>query len=446
MAGPFVVRVVDGAIVWPLAGAASAFAFAEVFPYSTGIKNCCGRDAAPILVEDSMLPVFALVMALAADPFPYEKEEAELSEEIRTAELKAHVYRLASPEFAGRRGAGAARAAKHIANAFDPLKLKPAFGDTFYQPIPWLLADGKNKDGSFMGKNVAAMLSGSDPKLKDEWVLVSAHLDHLGTSGKDGNTVLYAGADDDASGCAMLLEVAERFALQKAKPRRTILFIAFDQEEVGLQGSTHFAAHPPLEMSKLKAALTADMIGRSMGNVMDEYVFALGSETSMELRKLIEDSAPENGLRVGRIGTDMIGNRSDYGPFRDRKVPFLFFSTGLHPDYHTSRDTPDRIDYEKLRRISNWVFDLATKLANTDNAPVWEKDGLPPDLEEVNTIHTLLSRVLGKPEIFALTDKQKTLVKSTCDKLDAIRKRGTYTTTERTALLWTARLLMATVF
>jgi hypothetical protein len=390
--------------------------------------------------------MLVLAFGLGAEPFPYEKEEAELSEEIRTAELKAHVYRLASPEFAGRRGAGAARAAKHIATAFDRLKLKPAFGETFYQPIPWLLADGKNKDASFMGKNVAAMLPGTDAKLKDEWVVVSAHFDHLGTNGKNGHTTIYAGADDDASGCAMLLEVAERFALQTAKPRRTIVFIAFDQEETGLHGSAHFATHSPLPMNKLKAVLTADMIGRSMANVMDEYVFALGSESSKELRRLIEETQPEKGLTVGRVGADMIGTRSDYGPFRDRKVPFLFFSTGQHPDYHTPRDTPDRIDYEKLRRISNWVFDLTTKLADTDHPPVWEKDGLPPDLGEIQTIHTLLSRVLETTDVFVLTDKQKTLVQSTCDKLDAIRKRGTYTTTERTTLLWTARLLMASVF
>ena len=390
-----------------------------------------------------MLPVLALSLALAADPFPYEKEEAELSEEIRTAELRAHVYRLASPEFAGRRGAGAARAAKHIATAFHKLKLKPAFGDIYYQPIPWLLADGKNNDGSFMGKNVAAMLPGCDPKLKDEWILVSAHFDHLGVSGKNGNTALYAGADDDASGCAMLLEVAERFALQAAKPRRTIVFVAFDQEETGLHGSTHFAAHAPLSMGQLKAVLTADMIGRSMADVMDEYVFA-GSESSKELRKLVERRRPKR-TDGGPGRADMIGTR-DYGPFRDRKVPFLFFSTGQHPDYHTPRDTPDRIDYEKLRRISNWVFDLTTKLADVERPPVWEKDGLAPDLEEVRTIHTLLSRMLEKPDVFALTEKQRTLVKSTCDKLDVIRKRGTYTTTERTTLLWTARLLMATLF
>jgi len=76
----------------------------------------------------------------------------------------------------------------------------------------------------------------------------------------------------------------------------------------------------------------------------------LGSETSPRLRKVVEEMKPEKGLTVGRLGADLIGTRSDYGPFRDRKVPFLFFSTGQHPDYHKPSDTPDKIDYEKVRR------------------------------------------------------------------------------------------------
>jgi hypothetical protein len=391
-----------------------------------------------------MFPALALALALGADPTPVidEKAEAELSEEIRSEELKAHVYRLASPEFKGRRGPGAARAARHIAAAFEKLKLKPAFGESYFQQIPWLPAAGKGDDHSFVGSNVAGMIVGCDPNLKDEWIVLSCHLDHLGVSAKG----LYAGADDNASGCAMLMEVAERFALQKAKLRRTIMFVAFDQEEAGLLGSTYFAAHPPMEVRKLKAFLTADMIGRSMGDVMDEYVFALGSESSPELRELIEKHAPKDGLKVGRVGTDIIGTRSDYGPFRDRKVPFLFFSTGMHPDYHTPRDTPDKLDYVKLVRISNWIHELTSALADTDHPPTWAKDGLGPDIEEVRTIKTMLTRVQEKPSAFALSESQQKLVKTTVEKLQAILDRGVYTKTERSTLLWTARLLMATVF
>src|SRR2546423_747937 len=126
---------------------------------------------------------------------------------------------------------------------------------------------------------------------------------------------------------------------------------------------------PPLDAKKLKACLTADMLGRSMANVMDEYVFALGSENSARLRRLLEEVEPADGLKVGRLGADLVGTRSDYGPFRDRRVPFLFFSTGQHPDYHRPTDLPERIDYAKLRDISLWIADLTRRLADDAVAP-----------------------------------------------------------------------------
>src|SRR5262249_41584294 len=178
-----------------------------------------------------MLEFCTLLMTLlpAKDPFPYAEAEAELSEEITERELRAHVYRLASPEFLGRNGPGAAPAARHLEAAFKKLKLQPAFGDSYFQPIPAMGAGGKPDRESFVGRNVAAVLPGIDPELKEEWILLSAHYDHLGV--KKGR--LHPGADDNATGVAMLLEVAERFALQKNKPRRTMMFVAFDQEETG---------------------------------------------------------------------------------------------------------------------------------------------------------------------------------------------------------------------
>src|SRR5262249_51995440 len=152
---------------------------------------------------------------------------------------------------------------------------------------------------------------------------------------------------------------------------------------------------------------TADMLGRSMANVMDEYVFALGSETSPQLRRLLEEVPRPEGLKVGRLGADLIGTRSDYGPFRDRRVPFLFFSTGQHPDYHRPTDLPDRIDYEKLWRISVWISDLTWRLANDEDAPVWDGKGLVPDLEEARTVQTLVTRVLDRPKVYPLSVAQR---------------------------------------
>jgi hypothetical protein len=381
---------------------------------------------------------FALILG-KLDPYA---AEAELSEDITVAELRAHVYRLASPEFLGRKGPGAARASKHIAEAFKRLNLNPAFGDSFFQPIPSALADEDDPKANFIGRNVAAVLPGSDPKLADEWIALCAHFDHLGKSGE----TLYPGADDNATGIAMLLEVAERFALRKEKPRRTLVFIAFDQEEVGLLGSTYFATHPPRPFRKLKASITADMLGRSLAEVMDEYVFALGSERSPQLRKLLEEVKPPKGLTTGRVGADLIGTRSDYGPFRDRRIPFLFLSTGQHPDYHTPSDVPERIDYVKLRRICLWICDLLDRLASDSDAPAWSAKPAQPDLDEVRTIHILVQRVLSRPDRYPLTDKQRDLVVSANKRLAGILDRGQVTAEERDWLVETARLLLLTVF
>jgi hypothetical protein len=367
--------------------------------------------------------------------------ESELSPDIHVHELRAHVYRLASPEFLGRRGPGAARTARHLAGAFQRLGLKPAFGDSYYQDIPSLLNEGADKTG-IIGRNVGALLPGSDPKLKDEWIVISAHFDHLGKQGK----VLYPGADDNGTGVAMLLEVAEHFALSKDRPRRTLAFISFDQEETGLRGSMHFAAHSPLPFRQLKAFLTADMLGRSMANVMDEYVFVLGSERSTQLRHLIEKTPPPEGLVLGRLGADLIGTRSDYGPFRDRQVPFLFFSTGQHPDYHAPSDLPERIDYRKLQRISTYIRDVTKRLANDEAAPSWNEKPLPPDIDEIRTVAVLVNRVLKRQDLYPLPEKKRQLVQGVQKRLSAILEKGKVATEDRTWLMWNARLLLLTVF
>ncbi len=384
-----------------------------------------------------MLAYTLLVLCTAAEPFPDAAAEAEVSAAITERELKAHVYRLASPEFLGRKGPGGQRAADHIAELFRKAGLAPAFGESYFQQIPWNVGD----KGGFVGKNVAAMIPGSDPTLRDEWVLLSAHYDHLGVK----NDKLYPGADDNAAAVAMLVEVAEAFVRAPTKPKRTILFVSFDLEEQGLQGSTHFAAHPPLPLSKLKTFVTADLLGRAMAGVMDEYVFVLGSESSPALRKLLADVPPEDGLKVGRLGADLVGTRSDYGPFRDRKVPFLFLTTGTHADYHRPTDLPDKIDYPKLTRISRWAAALTTRLADDPAGAPWQPTDAT-DLEEAKTTQMLLGRVLERPTAIPMSEAQRESVRKAHDRLTAIVGRGKVTPEERTWLVWTARALMLSVF
>ncbi|MBX7103936.1 MAG: M28 family peptidase [Gemmataceae bacterium] len=383
-----------------------------------------------------------LMLALCADPFPYEKDERELSADIHEHELKAHVYRLAGSEFMGRSGDGGERAAVHIADAFRRLPLKPAFGDSYLQPIPWLLTTPRADGKKVVGRNVGAYLPGSDPALADEWIILAAHYDHLGVRfGK-----MHPGADDNASGVAMLLEVAEAMALAPEKPKRSVFFISFDLEEIGLQGSTHFVTNPPRPYAKLKAMLVADIIGRSMAGVMDEHLFVLGSETSPELTNLSKAVRPEAGLSVARLGHDLVGTRSDYGPFRDRKTPFLFFTTGVHKDYHRSTDLPDRINYAKLTKISRWIEAATRQVADATDTPKWDPAPLGPGLDEVAAVLELFNRSLAKPEVVPLTEDQRKRFEASRDRLKEIADRGTMTADDRVWLIRTAQWALLNVF
>ena len=189
------------------------------------------------------------------------------------------------------------------------------------------------------------------------------------------------------------------------------------------------------------------MLGRSMANLMDEYVFVLGSETSPRLRKLLEEVKPPDGLKVGRIGADLIGTRSDYGPFRDRRVPFLFFSTGQHPDYHRTTDLPERLDYAKLARISRWIHDLTRQLADTDQPPAWSDKGLVLDLDEVRTMLTLVTRVLERPKAYPAEAGAAPPGGGDAGPPPGnpeARPRDRWG--RRTWLIWTARVMLVTVF
>jgi hypothetical protein len=374
----------------------------------------------------------ALLLAAGATFGPH-LAETELSVEIHAHELRAHVYRLTSPEFGGRRGAGAARASRHIADAFARLGLKPACDGSFFQQVP--SAEGKD---DFLGRNVVAVLEGADPKLKHEWVVLACHFDHLGRKGD----VLYPGADDNASGVALLLEVAEHFALCGKRPRRTVVFASFDLEEVGLLGSAHFVRRPPLPLKDCKAFVTCDLVGRSLGDVMDEYLFVVGSECSPGMRRLAEQVRPAPGLKLARVGADIVGTRSDYGPFRDREVPFLFLTTGPHSDYHRPTDLPERLDYAKLERVARWTRDAVVRLADEDEPPAWAPLKAP-DFEEAAVLYTLVKRVLARAQ---LPDVQRRLLDGIVARAEKIVERGKITVEERAWVAETAKLLLATLF
>lgn len=362
--------------------------------------------------------------AVAGEPEPEE------------ARLKAFVARLASSDFQGRRGEGGEKAAAYLVEQFRTLGLEPLFKDSFLQPIP------ARESGKVQGQNVGALLRGSDPALRDEWVIVSAHYDHLGMRG----STMYPGADDNASGVAMMLEVARCFTQGAEKPKRSVMFLGFDLEEVGLFGSRYFIEHMPVPLDRVSLFITADMIGRSLAGVCDGYVFVMGSEHAPSLRPWIEEAASRRtSLKVGLLGSDLLLiDRSDYGPFRSRKVPYLFFSTGENPCYHTPEDVPETLDYPKLESISRLICDVARRAAGPDPAPRWTA---PPNhpLAEAVTIRDAMRALYQNREQLEIGGAQALLMSNTLRTLDGIIARGAITPGERAGVVNIARFILASV-
>jgi hypothetical protein len=352
----------------------------------------------------------------------------------RLARVESLIGTLASPEFEGRSGAGARRAAALIVDTFRDLGLRPLFGDSFEQPIPGQRGEGE------VGRNVGAWLEGADPELRREWILVAAHYDHLGVRGGR----LFPGADDNASGVAMLLEVARSLG-EGAPPRRSVAFVAFDREEDGLWGSRHFVQSPPRPLESIRLLLVADMLGRSLAGVCDEFVFVLGSENAPGLRPSIDRAAEGLPVRLGVVGSDvLLFDRSDYGPFRVRGIPYLFFTTGESPVYHSPEDRPETLDYAKLGASIELVSRLARDASGEAQLPDWSA---PPDhaLDEAVAIRDVLARLRDHADDLAIKPLQRTWIDLQIRDLTEAIGRGRLTPDERRRMVSGAQLVLYTI-
>lgn len=220
--------------------------------------------------------------------------------------------------------------------------------------------------------NVVGRIAGSDARLANEFVVVGAHYDHIGV---DPRGRIGCGADDNASGTAALLEIAE--ALVLARPRRSILVCAFAGEEDGLLGSQAFCARLPVARENIVAMLNLDMIGRGEPG----SVAVLGIVQNPDFAKLLADAkklAPTGIADIAMRKGEELFERSDHYPFHQQKIPVLFFFEGLpiekNRDYHTWRDTLDLLDYDKMLRTTRLVYNTAWLLANDDRRPPAPRD------------------------------------------------------------------------
>jgi aminopeptidase YwaD len=207
--------------------------------------------------------------------------------------------------------------------------------------------------------NVVWVLAGSDPALKEENIVIGAHYDHLGlghygTMDPKAEGQIHHGADDNASGVAVVLDLAARFARLRPAPPRTIVFVAFTGEELGLHGSRYFADHPPFPIAATKAMINLDMVGR----MKDDRLTILSVDTAKEFRALIARAG--QGLNLEMKAT---GGGSDHVSFYNKGIPAVHFYTGMHEDYHRPSDTSDKLNVAGMAKVSDVVFGLASELA-----------------------------------------------------------------------------------
>lgn len=226
----------------------------------------------------------------------------------------------------------------------------------------------------FDGKNVIGIIEGLDPLLKNEYIVYTAHFDHLGTNNAGE---VFNGADDNASGSVGLLETAKAFMNLKTRPLRSIVFLWVNGEEKGLVGSKYYVNNPIVPLDKTILNINLDMIGRSITpadtgmihgkevNVSNPgEVMMHTRHESTELMKIIFASAEKTGIKVIDMGEKSEGGASDQKSFWDKDIPAVSFITGIHADYHQKADDENKIDYDKMEQVTKLVFQVGYQVAN----------------------------------------------------------------------------------
>lgn len=224
-------------------------------------------------------------------------------------------------------------------------------------------------------QNVVGILEGSDAHLKDECIVFMAHYDHLGTDEK-GN--IFNGADDNSTGCAILLELAEAFSHLEKKPCRSVVFLWTTAEEIGMLGSEYYAENPVFPPGNTKAVINIDMAGRvyeprdsvwkNSPKLVKDFngIYTLISDFSPELDEITDSACKQLDLVPDKSLPDYFFRSSDHRHFHSREVPVLNLSTGYHADYHKVTDEVSRIRFDKVKRVADLCFLVGFEMANMD--------------------------------------------------------------------------------
>jgi hypothetical protein len=294
----------------------------------------------------------AVILALYGQAPAAENNFSTATASISAEQLRQYIEVLANDTLEGREAGtrGGRAAAGYLIERFKQFGLKPAG-----------TAGGYTQEFGNQYRNLLGILEGSDPVLKQQFVVVGAHYDHVGYGNQRNSRgptgYIHNGADDNASGDAALLEIAEAFTLLESRPKRSILFALWDCEEKGLLGSRNWALSPTIPLERIEFALNLDMVGR-----LQNSLEIIGSRTSRNLRRLVSDQNQMSDLPLDF--TWKIKSDSDHATFLERNIPILMIHTGLHDDYHRPSDDVEKINFTGLQRIAQLTFGVVHSIAD----------------------------------------------------------------------------------
>jgi hypothetical protein len=332
--------------------------------------------------ERNMRALFLLPLLLPLlVPEPQERPAgvAQAVASITEEDMHSRIGILAHDSMGGRNtpSAGLEMAAAWGAQEFERFGLEPGSDDGGY--IQRYEYTPRSRDGVVGATsevpNVVGFLRGSDPELRDEWIVLTAHMDHVAGGADDTGDDIYNGADDNASGTAAIMEVAQAFSMLQTPPRRSMAFVLVSGEEKGLLGAAHFARGSSLPKDVMVADINADMV--SMND--PSGIFIHGAEyTTMgaSLNEVIAEH-PEVGISIMEDEWPQMPliRMSDQFAFMKEGIPGIFFFSGLHSNLHTPSDEPDQVNSDKAARVARIIFYLGYEVAQDDEKVQWTPVG-----------------------------------------------------------------------
>ena len=351
---------------------------------------CLALLSATLLVQ---APAFA--KKPVQDPQMIAPEVAATLNRISANSMRGNLSFLASDLLEGRDtpSRGLDLAADYIAAQFQIAGLEPAGDKGYFQTVDWntIKPAPRVRPGApapaptpvssepvapAYVRNVIGVLRGSDPVLKDSYILVTAHYDHLGIRKTAEGMQVFNGANDDASGVVSVIELARAFAGMAVKPKRSIVFMTFFGEEKGLVGSRYYGKNPIFAIDKTIAGINIEQVGRTDDSEGAQVasVGVTGYDFS-EVGAIIAKAGEQTGIRAWKhpVNSDKYFGQSDNQALADQGIPAHTISVAYHfPDYHGAGDDSDKVDYDNMAKVNRAVALAVATIANNPQAPKWD--------------------------------------------------------------------------